>query len=155
MIDKKEYIRLIKNISRRVANIENKGFETAATKRFREVFGNEGFYKIKGIDEKTLQKNLQTLKYLDTLKTSRVLTDKDFERIEGIQDFFDNENQYKIYDFIDELSNNQLSKNYKYQLIDFSSKYVGKKMTKKRIERLLEELKEEFPNVQFKKLVKA
>ena len=61
MFDKKEYIRLMKNISRRVSNLENRGKITAATTRFREVFGYSNLYTTKGVDEKTLKSNLQTL----------------------------------------------------------------------------------------------
>lgn len=156
MIDKKEYNRLIKNISRRVANIENKGFETIATKRFREVFGYQGFFKTKGVDEKTLQKNLQTLRYIDTLKTSRVNLEK-IEKAEMLKDFFDNDNIYKIYEFIDEISNNVLSKYYKYTAIDFINKNYSnyKRLTNKRKLEIIDELQKEFPNVQFRKLEKA
>lgn len=149
MFDKKEYIRLMKNISRRISNLEKKGKITAATIRFREVFGYSNLYTTKGLDEKTLKNNLQTLRYINTLKTSRVLTKKEEQKLESVTELFANDDKYKLYDFLDELSNNQLQSNYKYQLVDFVQQIYNKKIDMKE---LVKKVKKEFPNVKFKRL---
>lgn len=152
MFDKKEYIRLIKNISRRITNLEKRGKTTAATIRFREVFGYSNLYTTKGVDEKTLKSNLQTLRYINTLKTSRVLTKQEEKELKSVLDLFENDDKYKIYDFLDELSNNQLQANYKYQLVDFVQQNYNKKIDMKEI---IKKAKKEFPNVKFKRLKAA
>ena len=149
MFDKKEYIKLMKNISRRISNLEKKGKITAATIRFREVFGYSNLYTTKGLDEKTLKNNLQTLRYINTLKTSRVLTKKEEQKLESVTELFANDDKYKLYDFLDELSNNQLQSNYKYQLVDFVQQIYNKKIDMKE---LVKKVKKEFPNVKFKRL---
>ena len=149
MFDKKEYIKLMKNISRRISNLEKKGKITAATIRFREVFGYSNLYTTKGLDEKTLKNNLQTLRYINTLKTSRVLTKKEEQKLESVTELFANDDKYKLYDFLDELSNNQLQSNYKYQLVDFVQQNYNKKIDMKE---LIKKVKKEFPNVKFKRL---
>ena len=149
MFDKKEYIKLMKNISRRISNLEKKGKITAATIRFREVFGYSNLYTTKGLDEKTLKNNLQTLRYINTLKTSRVLTKKEEQKLESVTELFANDDKYKLYDFLDELSNNQLQSNYKYQLVDFVQQNYNKKIDMKE---LVKKVKKEFPNVKFKRL---
>ena len=149
MFDKKEYIKLMKNISRRISNLEKKGKITAATIRFREVFGYSNLYTTKGLDEKTLKNNLQTLRYINTLKTSRVLTKKEEQKLESVMELFASNDKYKLYDFLDELSNNQLQSNYKYQLVDFVQQIYNKKIDMKE---LVKKVKKEFPNVKFKRL---
>ena len=149
MFDKKEYIRLMKNISRRISNLEKRGKITVATTRFREVFGYSNLYTTKGVDEKTLKSNLQTLKYINTLKTSRVLTKQEEKEVESVSELFENDDKYKLYDFLDELSNNQLQTNYKYQLVDFVQQNYNKKIDMKEI---IKKVKKEFPNVKFKRL---
>lgn len=152
MFDKKEYIRLMKNISRRVSNLEKRGKITVATTRFRQVFGYSNLYTTKGIDEKTLKSNLQTLRYINTLKTSRVLTIKEEKEIESVSDLFENDDKYKLYDFLDEISNNQLQANYKYQLVDFVQQIYNKKIN---MQDIIKKAKKEFPNVKFKRLKEA
>ena len=113
------------------------------------MFGYSNLYTTKGLDEKTLKNNLQTLRYINTLKTSRVLTKKEEQKLESVTELFANDDKYKLYDFLDELSNNQLQSNYKYQLVDFVQQIYNKKIDMKE---LVKKVKKEFPNVKFKRL---
>lgn len=116
---RKENQRLLRNVKRRLANITRKYGSSYATQRFLSL---EIPMTTRGLTDEELRKQYSALKYIDSMKTSRIKGMRNFEKFNKIIDSLNAAGEgfvdkfYSLYGRL--VEENGLLEKYKYQVMD-------------------------------------